>query len=165
MSKYSTIEVMPLNKSVCNRLMAMEGGYYTYAKQVHLIKSVTIDDDQEKITIDTDLRRYDRKFDSVESFLGYWTKAETPEKVKIMNKSVNGNEVAVAIDPEVVTLVQNTATETTDLVKILKENIENVRTNKEYIQQANAINASVNTIINLRKTQLEIIKASKGLKK
>lgn len=51
-----------------------------------------------------------------------------------------------------------------DLKNILMKTIDKVRDDKDYIPQANAINQSVNTIINLAKLSLQIIAKKNGHK-
>ena len=49
--------------------------------------------------------------------------------------------------------------EITNLKEILIDNIKNVQKNEGFIQQANAINKSVNAVINLAKLELSFLKA------
>ena len=49
-----------------------------------------------------------------------------------------------------------------DLQQILMDNIEKVKSNKGYIPQAAEINKNVNSIINLARTQIDMMKQMKG---
>jgi len=51
--------------------------------------------------------------------------------------------------------------ELTDLKKILVENIKRVQNDEKFVQQANAINKSVNAVINLGKLEISFFKAQR----
>jgi len=158
---------MGLTKTLRNRLLAMEGEYYKYASAVQLVERVDIDDEAEKVSIRTTLRIYDRKFESVSKFLEYWEPAEEPKAKETM---VNNNSKEIAkkepeSDPALMDIATTTNDEVTDLIKILKDSIEKVKADKEYIKQSNAITSNVNAIINLKKTQLEIFKTARSMRK
>jgi len=48
------------------------------------------------------------------------------------------------------------------LEKTILDNIKKLKEDNDFIKQANAINQSANTLINLMKTQIELVKLQKG---
>jgi hypothetical protein len=50
-----------------------------------------------------------------------------------------------------------------DVISILKDNITKVQENKDYIPQAQAINNSINTLVNITKLRIGLLKPVKSI--
>ncbi len=136
------------------KLETMKGRSFEYAKQIHIVKSYTINKDDENFTMKTNLNEFDRKFESAKSFFDYWF--EQPENAVI--DTATRQLPALANAQMDVAIVQTNGL-ADDLVKILKDNIEKVSKNPAYVDQAKAVDKSVDTILKVKKMQLEMYKA------
>jgi hypothetical protein len=145
-------------------LKEMKGKSFVYGETLHQLIDYSIDDVREKVTIKTDKKLFDRNYDSVAEFLTYFklvVEAETIDESNQVERSIvtTNNQIvqSSAVYEEHAALAK-------DLIGILKENINKVRTDKNYIPQAQAINNNVNSIINVTKLQLDVYKQFKGKK-
>lgn len=135
-------------------LQQMKGKTYQYAGKIHYIVDYTIDEQREKVTLKTNLQTFERPYESMDEFLNYWTEATAlPATVNGAGESNRNNA-----------LVESETNLVDDLTQILKENIEKVQKDPGYIKQAQAVNNNVNSIINLTKLKLDVLKFSKGRK-
>ena len=126
----------------------MVGKTYTYSNSIHYIVAVDIDEVKEKFTIKTNLQTFERPFTSVETFLEYW-------------KPVAGIATLVN-DPDgdgmVSAFVEHGEDLSQTLINTLLDSINNVKANKDYIPQAIAINNNVNSIVNIQRLRLDLVK-------
>lgn len=123
----------------------MVGKTYQYGGNIHYVISVTPNDDEEKFTIKTNRQEYHRKYEAGTDFLSHWQETSTVSQAAVP---------AVAVMEKENTMVDK-------LTDLLMDNIEKVQSNPEYIKQAQAINNNVNSIINLTKLKLDVMKYSK----
>jgi hypothetical protein len=106
-----------------------------------------MNDDAEKFTLITDKKSFTRPYENVMDFLGLFERvperALTPEASN--NKGFFMPEITV------------TGAVAKELKDVLMDNIRKVQENKEYIQQAEAIKANVDSVIQLAKTEIEYL--------
>jgi hypothetical protein len=140
------------NKTFLKTLEFMKGKTFQYANQIHYLVDYSIDEQREKVTIRTNLKQFERGYDSAEEFLSYWKPANT----MAIQKTSESNESAIMLEQE------NSLAD--EMITILKENIQKVKTDKNYIPQAQAINNNINSIINVKKLQLDVYKQFKPKK-
>jgi hypothetical protein len=140
------------NRKFLDTLKEMKGKSFVYAKQTHTILDYSINDQRELVNIKTDKKLFERGYENVEEFLTYWdpiVEAQSEELTVV-------NDNSSAVSTEVVFQENNSLAK--DLIEILRENIDKVRKDKNYIPQAQAINANVNSIINVTRMQLDVHK-------
>lgn len=128
------------NKQIKSTLENMVGKTYRYAGQIHYVKSYNVDEDNDQYTVVTNLSTYSRKFESMPTFLEYWQPTS----------SLIQSDQSQVMEQE--NLLSN------QLITLLTENIEKVKSDKEYIPQAQTINNNINTIVNIAKMRLEVLK-------
>lgn len=139
-------------------LLEMKGKTFVYGNKPYKILNYSIDDNREKVSIQTDKKFFERNYDSVEEFLKYFEPIIEPEETETQPEVlVITNQVSTEVFTEKNDLAK-------DLIGILRENIEKVRKDKNYIPQAQAINNNVNSIINVTKMQLDVYKHFKPRK-
>lgn len=136
------------------KLEIMNGKAYEYAKEFHVVKGYSINNEKECFVIKTDKSTFDRKFESAKTFFTYWY--EQPSNMAIEKASKLLPQADVLNSDEV---VKNTNNLADDLVEILKKNIEKVSANPQYVNQAKAVDKSVDTIIKIKRMQLELYNA------
>lgn len=141
------------NKAFLKKLEAMKGKTFSYASKILYVISYAIDEQREKVIIKTNLGDHERSYESIDEFLSYWSPAQNINALTVQNEN---NTVAVMIEQE------NSLAE--EMISILKDNIQKVRTDKNYIPQAQAINNNINSIINVKKLQLDVYKQFKPKK-
>lgn len=117
----------------------MKGRSYLYAGQVHKIEKITINEENDKFVITTNLNVFARKFESGVEFLKYWSEVENNKMV------VSGPQT-----------VENALAD--EMIAILRDNIAKVQADPAYVKQAQQINNNVNSIINIVKTKMDFIK-------
>jgi hypothetical protein len=142
------------SKTIGAKLNNMKGKSFEYAKQIHTVTQVSIDTDKEEFTIKTDKNSFTRKFENAEAFLKYWY--EQPENLAIEKAAAQLPKQQELQHPEAVFASNALSNE---LINILKDNIEKVSKNATYINQAKAVDKSVDTILKVKKLQLEMYKA------
>lgn len=116
------------------RLESMVGKTYLYHAQYHKILSYKVDGD--KITIVTHKKWFDISNKDLNQFLP--------------TSSENGTTSLQVLPKDREFLASLSAT--------IKDNIEQVKKDKSYIPQANSINNSINTLVNLAKIELQMLK-------
>lgn len=153
------------------KLQSMKERSFLYGNKTHFVKSFKISKDEEVFLLITDHERFKRTFKQAPEFFKCWfeTKdnlAQDAVKQQLKNAEPDhqeqpeeSNNGAVVVFSEVKT--DNLAN---DLIGILKDNIEKVSKNPSYIKQAQVVDKSVGTILNVKKMQLEMYKALKGAK-
>lgn len=142
-------------EKITSSLQQMSGNTFSYAKVLHHVSSVFVDEELQEFTITTNLNRYVRKFDSFENFIQYWTPAEQVVEVPATVEEVkNGSSVAVLMQQE-----NNLAD---SMIEILRDNIKKVQDSPAYIDQAKAINNNVNSVLNIMKMKLTMYKEAKS---
>lgn len=142
------------NKQIKATLHGMMDKTFQYAGQVHYVKSCIVDEEGEKCIIKTNLASYDRKFENIKEFLEYWKPINSiPAPILETNRN---QQLSILIEQE--KALSNR------LIDILNDNIEKVQESKEYIPQAQAVNNNINTIVNIAKMRLDLVKHMKGFK-
>lgn len=136
-------------KDLVAQLNEMRGGTFIYAGQTHTVAEIQTDDENGKFTIRTNLSNYTRKYESGEEFIKYWKPlvqpgAERPAEIQVYDSK----ETALA----------------DEMINILKDNIQKVKDDPNYIKQAQTINNNVNSIINVVRTKLDFAKHMKSQK-
>jgi hypothetical protein len=138
-----------MNTEKLNRIKhAMVGKTYTYSNSIHYIVAVEIDEVKEKFTIKTNLSTFERQFASVETFLEYWKPAAG---IANFVNDPDGDGMVSAFIEHGEDLSQT-------LINTLLDSINNVKANKDYIPQAIAINNNVNSIVNIQRLRLDLVK-------
>lgn len=131
-------------KKLNSILQNMKGKSYQYGNQLHTIQGFTLDDD--KFTITTTLSNYSRKLEAAETFLNYW-------------QPVTGTELSpVNEDQQLAIFVEKEQSKADRLIEILEDNITKVQNDAGYIAQAQAINNNINSIINIQKMKMDVMK-------
>jgi hypothetical protein len=122
------------------KISEMVGRSYMYKKEVYKITGFIPED--QKVRIKTNREDIVLLDDSLHHTLGMFLEVEEEESERLPATKQQ-------------TQMQGTLME---LNNILLDNIKRVQDNKEYVQQAGAVNKSVTNITNLIKTQLEFEK-------
>lgn len=143
-------------KQIGKKLEIMNGKSYEYAKQIHVVTKVSIDVEREEFTLKTDKNTFTRKFESADEFLKYWY--EQPQN-KVVETAQSHLPQTMDIEKAEAVIASNSLSD--ELIKILKDNIAKVSNNASYINQAKAVDKSVDTILKVKKLQLEMYKAVK----
>lgn len=133
-------------KEIESKLQAMLNRPYYYGGHVHTITSYDLNEESERVYIYTDrngIDPFDRKYDSIHGFLKRWDPV---------------NNLTPALQAKQDTIVSPVNSTISQLQTILLDNIEKVKKDANYIPQAKAINNDVNSIINLAKIQVMLIK-------
>lgn len=131
-----------------NKLENMEGKTFQYASQIHYVQKVMIDETTNKFQIKTNINTYERPIENLETFLKYWK--QTDGSLVVLEQSNEKQSLAVFFEQE--------NNQCTSIVNNLNEMTEKVKTNKDYIPQAKAVNDIAKTWIALAKTKMELIK-------
>jgi len=126
----------------------MVGKTYTYSNSIHYILAIEIDEAQEKFTLKTNLQTFERKFPSVETFLEYWKPAAG---IATLVHDPDGDGMVSAFVEHGDDLSQT-------LTNTLLDSINKVKASKDYIPQAIAINNNVNSIVNIQRLRLDLVK-------
>ncbi|HUR65503.1 MAG TPA: hypothetical protein VMZ03_04065 [Chitinophagaceae bacterium] len=139
------------NRKFEKKLQEMKGKTFEYAKQIHCLQDYSIDEDNEKVVIKTNLNSFTRKFESVEEFLGYW-KPHLQVQVSTPATPTEESNNAVSV------FIESEKSKADALIAVLEDNIKKVQENKDYIPQASAINKNVSSIINIQKMKIDMVK-------
>lgn len=140
-------------KNIINTLESIKGKTFQYGTGIYYILGYTIDDENERFVLQTNVTSFERPFEAIEDFLKFWKPA-----TNIISLKTDTNA-----DHQVALFVERENCLINDLVTILKDNITKVQTNKDYIPQAQAINNNINTIVNIAKLQLTLHKPVKSI--
>jgi hypothetical protein len=122
------------------------GKTFLYGAKNHTLESYLINEQEEKVKIQTDIRFYERGFDSIESFID---QLEPVKEISVI-KADKHKEVflpAMQVNSDVIRQLKD----------VLLDNIEKVKNDKEYIPQASAVKENVDGIIDLAKIELGYI--------
>lgn len=152
------------------KLQTMKERSFRFGNKTHLVKSYKISKDEQNFTIQTDHERFKRTFQQAPEFFKCWY--ETKEnivldavKIQLKNSEPETADVEENTTSAVVVFSEEkTDNLANDLINILKDNIKKVSTNPGYVKQAQLIDKSIGTILNVKKMQLEMFKALKGSK-
>lgn len=137
----------------------MKGKTFEYAKQMHVVKSYTLD--EECFTVNTDKNTFKRKVDSADEFFKYWL--ESPQNMAIEKaKTHQSGTDEQSSTPTVIEKENNLADE---LVNILRDNIRKVQKDPAYIKQATSVTNNVNSILNVQKLKIQYIREHKRRKR
>lgn len=131
-----------MNKEI-EKLESMIGKTVMYRTNNHKILSYK--QDGQRTTVVTDKKWFDFQNGELGKFLG--------EVRDVADET--GMVVVKNMHPSTIEAIR-------DLKSILLENIERVRKDKNYVQQANSVNQSSKSIIELAKTEIEMLKLMKG---
>lgn len=126
----------------------MSGKTYQYGNRIHYV--IEVKNLGDKVQIRTNLETYERSHEALTEFLSYWKEASE------VNELRPARIENIGVDP--LAGEKNTVDKLTEL---LMDNIEKVKGDANYIKQATSINNNVNSIINLTKLKLDVLKAGK----
>jgi hypothetical protein len=129
------------------QLECMVGYKYKYGGRIHELKSYHILKDTEMVQLQTNIKFFERPFDSVMEFLN---KFEPLEETGM--QTVDKDVVAVPV-------MQINSKVIAQLKDVLMENIASVKANKEFIPQATAVKLNVDSIIDLAKIEVSYMEA------
>lgn len=147
-------------------LATMKGKSFIYAKQTHTVIDYMIDENFEKVTIKTSLTTFDRKYEQADEFLKYWQPAPAAvDSPSTSNLPANVPRVITQDDinhnNKMEAFIDQENSMANKLIAILEDNIAKVQKSKDYIPQANQINNNVNSIINIQKMKMDVMKQIK----
>lgn len=143
-----------MNKSVLeHKLKDMIGKTFAYGGQIHYIKHTSVNAVREMAIIETNVNRYERRFDSAPEFLKQW------QPMSAMPAAVAGS---VAPSTEIVTTTNVMAE---DVIQLLKDAAVKVKDDPGYIPQAQAMVNCSNGIMNVVRTKLDVLKHVNGKEK
>lgn len=121
-----------------DRIKKMAGKYWMYKTNNVLVEAVKISDNKISIILEKDVIQYDhsKAKDVFEDFLP------------------TSQSAVVRQQKETLPVTYVVSSEMPDLTQTLKDSITKLKTNRDYIPQAIAINKSINTLVNLAKLEL-----------
>lgn len=122
-----------------------KGKTFQYAAHIHYVEQITFNHERDRFFIKTNRKIFDRPAEEVMEFLSQFEPVETMPEVA-------GNKT------QSVAIINEEQSFADDLVAILKDNISKVQNDKAYIPQATAICNNVNSIINIQKTKIGLLK-------
>ena len=129
-------------KQIQTKLDDMVHKTFNYGGRIHCVLSYQLNG---KLVLKTNQEEYERPLDSIPDFLDHWEPFDTTKNVLVPIEAPMLKE----------TNMVNTLTD------LLMDNIDKVKNDAGYIKQAQAINNNVNSIINLTKLKLDVIKQSR----
>lgn len=136
------------NKKINEQMKGMIGKTFQYAGQIHFVKDIKVDEENDKYTIITNLSSFDRKLENMKSFLEYWTPTNS---VRDIVQEADKNQ-------QLTVLMEQDNDLSKKLIDTLTDNIEKVKENPDYIPQAQTINNSINSIVGVTKMRLDLLK-------
>lgn len=141
-----------MRQQIEKKLQGMLNKTFKYGIRIITITGYEINEAKERVYIHTNEKdnHWDRPFDAIMSFC----KEFEPTELKVASKS--GSETD--------TMISNASTMGQQLQSVLMDNIEKVGKSKDYIPQATAINNSINSLINLKKLELDYLRTAQKLK-
>jgi hypothetical protein len=151
------------------KLQTMKERSFNYGNKLHIVKSFKINKDDEDFLLVTDQGRFKRTFKQAPDFFKHWfeTKenlAQDAIKEQLKNSEPDPGEQTTENNAVVIFSEAKTDNLANDLIKLLQDNITKVSNNPGYIKQAQVIDKSVGTILNVKRMQLEMYKALKSTK-
>lgn len=167
-------QLTPVQISV--HLQQMKGNTYSYANKQQTVTETGISTERKEFFINTDQGKYKKTFAQAATFLSFWHLVENqPVELKAqpvtadipqpaITATADGNNDApppanTNTDVMVSAHVQKMDATADYLIGELKDVITKVKQDAGYIKQGQVINSSVNQILNVKKTQLEMYKA------
>lgn len=159
-----TKQLTPQELNVC--LLNMVGKTYKYANKTLTVNSAKCNLEEEELYLDTDQGLYKSPFARAATFLSFWHLVEGTE-VPTTDAAIPQPPVPQAYSNTDIVLhpeIQKMDTTADYLITELKDSISKVKQNAGYVNQAKVVNAAVNSIINVKRTQLEMYKAVSGKK-
>lgn len=135
-----------LSKKTINQLDEMIDKTFHYGGHVICVLGYKVDEDAEKVTIRTNLKPYTKSFESLHDFLGYFIPTSEMQVIP-------AETTKPSIDP-----FADTRSRADKMIALLEDSIEKVKVNPGYIAQATSINNNVNSIINIEKMRLAMMK-------
>jgi hypothetical protein len=149
-------------EKINEHLQNMVGKTYTYAKALHHVLTVKVDEQSQEFSINTNMNTFIRKFDSFENFIQYWNRMDQANPApSSITKSGSNNE---SQDIELSVFVEAENSLADSMISILRDNITKVQANAAYIDQAQVINNNINSVINVMKMKMQFLKEVKRKK-
>ncbi|OQP65460.1 hypothetical protein A3860_17500 [Niastella vici] len=142
-------------KQITDTLEAIKSKTFQYGTNIYYVLDYKIDEIKERFIIKTNICSFERPFESIEEFLKYWK----PVTNIISLKSNPDAEQQVAL------FMEQENSFIGDVISILKDNITKVQENKEYIQQAQTINKSINAMVSIINIRLGMLKPANSIRK
>jgi hypothetical protein len=142
-------------KKITETLEAIKGKTFQYGTNIYYVLGYSIDEIKERFIIKTNISSFERPFESIEEFLKYWK----PVTNVISLKSNPDTEQQVALYMEQENCFIG------DVISILKDNIQKVQENKDYIPQAQTINKSINAMVSIINIRLGMLKPVTSVRK
>lgn len=154
------------------KLQSMKGNSYQYGKEMLTVSTFKINMEDECFTMIAGKTRYNRTFKQAPEFFKHWyevkenqtmipVKETLDETITDLIKKEPEAKVSTELTPAV---ADNTNGLADELIKILKDNIEKVQKNPGYIKQAQVVDKSIGSILNVKRMQLDMYKAAKTAK-
>lgn len=140
-----------MSRQLSKQLESMVGKTFQYGSKIHYVIEFTLDDVKEKFTLKTNMNVFERTFEAAKEFLSYW------EETNTIGNSQDSKASALVVMEQENSLVDK-------LTNMLLDNITKVQADPKYIPQAQTVNNNVNSIINLTKLKLDVLKHA-GAKK
>lgn len=147
----SNEEQMTLIKSALDNMI---GGTYLYGNHTIRIMDYKINEQRERVYVITDKKEYDRPFESILDWINNLQLVPSRAVVQVPN---SGSTLL----PE----AQVNSSVIKELKEVLLDNIRKIKESKDYIPQAEAIKANVDSVIGLAKTEISYMEAVVRLNK
>lgn len=157
-----------MKRPFLDTLKELKGKTFHYAGKTYRLLDYSVNDHLQRVTITTDLRSFEKSYDSIDEFLYMlvqdFEQVPAAKEERAPEKQSAVVRVEPAAETETVDVYQEHSNMAKDLITILRDNITKVQQDKSYIPQAQAVNNNVNSIINVTKLQLDVYKQFKGKK-
>lgn len=147
------------------KLQSMKGRMYEYASEIHTVKSYEVDAIAERFTLHTDKKSFRKLFTSADLFFKEWLDQHVNRSIDHLQEVVKSSSDEFPPDSRELQTVPGESNIADDLIKILMDGITKVKQNAGYIPQAKAINNNVNSILHVKRMQLDYMKHLKGVSK
>jgi hypothetical protein len=126
------------------RLLQMKGLTFNYKTHIHKVANARGNEEDEKFEIVTDKNWFTFNLSEAEKVFDDFEKVNNPE-TSIENTNTGNNGV-----------VSFGGNKTAEVFDILKDTITKLQQDPKYATQANGINKTVSTMINLKKIELQL---------
>lgn len=136
-----------LSKRTTTKIEEMINKTFLYSGIIHCVLGFTDDQENEQVTIKTNIKTFKKSYDSIMEFLSYWEPVSS------------SNHLTPAVVVEAVSPAESRADK---MIEMLEENIEKVKKDPTYIPQATSINNNINSIINIEKMRMMVLKTKKN---
>lgn len=141
-------------------LIQMKGMHYQYRAKVHKIVETLLYDEMVFISTDKTLLRFpEKEFQKIFSkeFM-QWAPAKEEKDSEVNSGLPVKTKPAIKAED----LVTYNALEKMDIAETIKNTLTKIDDNAGYVGQANAINKTINTVLNIVKTEIMVKKILKG---